>query len=152
MINKIDFETIQTIWREHLWPNRQSSIEPCSALCYLTGKYDLHNIKHAPTFFAYEVDGKIAGVNSGHKTVNGGYRSRGLFVFEEFRGQRIGSKLLAATIDQARLEHSFFIWSLPRKTAWTTYEQVGFTLDTDWRESETSDLNAYCHKFIYDIT
>lgn len=150
MLVNIDYSTITEIWRTDLWPDRTSSIEPASALCYLTGKYNLANIEFTPTFFAYMVDGRIAGVNSGHKTINSGYRSRGLYVYPEFRGQGIGIKLLEATVVQAKQEHSVFVWSLPRRSSWRTYQRVGFKLDTEWQQSETSDANAYCHKFIYD--
>jgi len=152
MIIQIDFDTAKEIWQTHLWPNRQSQIEPSSALCYLTGKYNLENITYEPTFFAYMMDNRIVGVNSGHRTVNSGYRSRGLYVFEEYRGKGIATKLLQSTIEQARKEQCIFIWSLPRHSAWPTYQRVGFELDTAWQKSETNDLNAYCHKFIYDIT
>lgn len=143
MITTITFEQILPIWENYLWPDRQSSIDPTSAMCYLGG-YDLVNMQANPTFFAYMIDNEIAGVNSGHKTMDDGYRSRGLYVFDKFRGNGIGTKLLNATIEQAQLEHCNMCWSYPRKSSWKSYLNAGFELSSDWETSETSDGNAYC--------
>jgi GNAT superfamily N-acetyltransferase len=142
VIETITFEEILPIWRDHLWPNRESAIEPNSAMC-LHGGYDMYNMSTKPTFFAYKVDGKIAGVNSGHMCSERHYRSRGLFVFSEYRGMGIGTKLLMATIEQGRKENALLCWSYPRNTSWMTYHYAGFYLKSDYEESETG-LNAYC--------
>jgi len=142
MLKKLTFEEVLPIWRDHLWPERESSIDSNSAMCYLGG-YDLQNMT-SPTFFAYVIDNEIAGVNSGHRTINDGYRSRGLYVFERFRGKGIGTQLLKATIEQAKLEHCNMCWSYPRKSSWKSYLNAGFELASDWEKSETSDDNAYC--------
>lgn len=104
----------------------------------------MYNMYTDPSFFAYFVNDKIVGVNSGHMCKNNQYRSRGLFVMENFRGQGIGAKLLVATIDQGKIEGADLCWSYPRKTSWKTYESAGFKLITEWSESETSEANAYC--------
>lgn len=143
MIKKIKFEEISPIWRNNLWPNRKSKIEPNSAMGFLSG-YDMYNMNTIPTFFGYYLFGKLIGVNSGHMCNGSQYRSRGLYVFESYRGLGLGRELLLATIEQAKLENANMIWSYPRKTSWKTYESVGFKLTTDWEQSETSDSNAYC--------
>lgn len=143
MITKITFDEVLPIWNTYLWPNRQSSIDPTSAMCYLGG-YDLVNAQSYPTFFAYMIDNEIAGVNSGHKTMNDGYRSRGLYVLEKFRGMGIGTRLLKATIEQAKIEDCNMCWSYPRKSSWKSYLNAGFELASDWEISETSEANAYC--------
>ena len=143
MIKIITFEEILPIWQDHLWPDRESSIDPTSAMSYLGG-YDLVNMQSSPTFFAYMIEGEIAGVNSGHKTMNDGYRSRGLYVSDKFRGKGIGTILLKATIDQARIENANMCWSYPRQSSWKSYLNAGFELASDWETSETSDANAYC--------
>lgn len=97
-----------------------------------------------PTFFAIFINGEIAGVNSGHMCKDLQYRSRGLFVFEKFRGKNLGRDLLLATIDQARKEDATMCWSYPRKSSWKSYLAAGFELASDWEGSETSDANAYC--------
>jgi GNAT superfamily N-acetyltransferase len=141
-IEEITFEEILPIWRDHLWPDRESTIESNSAMNYFGG-YDMFNMSTKPTFFAYKIDGRIAGVNSGHKCSKGHYRSRGLYVFDEFRGLGIGVKLLLATIEQGRKEKSVICWSYPRQSSWNTYSNAGFYLMTPFEPSETGS-NAYC--------
>lgn len=142
-VNTISFQEILPIWNTHLWPNRISEIAPNSAMCYLEG-YSSVNMQTNPTFFAYIIDDQIAGVNSGHMCENKYYRSRGLYVFDEYRGQGIGKALLIETINQGMLEGAEFCWSYPRLSSWKTYASAGFKRTTDWEKSETSDDNAYC--------
>lgn len=141
-IKKISFEETLPIWSKDLWPNRTSIIESNSAMCY-QGGYDMENMSTKPTFFAYYIDNEIAGVNSGHLCKDKHYRSRGLFVYEKFRGMGIGTKLLIATIEQGRTEDAVLCWSFPRDTSWMTYHHAGFTLASDFSPSETGN-NAYC--------
>jgi len=141
-LSLITFDEIYPIWRNHLWPERSSDITPNSAMCFLEG-YDWVNMETTPTFFAYKINGEIAGVNSGHMCKDLQYRSRGLFVFEKFRGKNIGRDLLLATIDQARKEDAAMCWSYPRDTSWKTYERAGFSLVSDFTPDETGN-NAFC--------
>lgn len=142
MIIVLPFEKIFPIWKNYLWPNRTSPIESNSAMCYLSG-YDMYNMSTKPTFFAYMVDDEIAGVNSGHMCADRQYRSRGLFVFEEYRGRGVGKELLLATIEQGKREGASMCWSYPRKDSWKVYNKTGFTLSSSFEKSETG-LNAYC--------
>jgi GNAT superfamily N-acetyltransferase len=146
VIVKLDFVDIYDIWARDLWPQRQSKIEQTSAMCYLGG-YDLANMSYNPSFFGYMCEGEIAGVNSGHKCADNGYRSRGLYVYPKFRKQGIGTQLLLSTIQQAITENCDFVWSYPKKESFKTYESAGFTLASDWEISELGD-NAYCYKKI----
>lgn len=143
MIKTIDWQTIEDVWKNHLWPNRQSKIETNSAMCYKSG-YDMYNMSTTPTFFGYYVNDELAGVNSGHGCNDNMYRSRGLWVFPKYRGSGIGTQLLLATVEQAKIEGYESIWSYPRKTSSKTYQSAGFEITTDWESSETSDDNAYC--------
>ncbi len=141
-IQKISFEEILPIWQNHLWPDRVSDITPTSAMSFMGG-YDLQNMTDDPTFFACVIDGEIAGVNSGHMCMNNDYRSRGLYVFEKFRGKGIGTVLLKATIEQAKEEEASLCWSYPKDTSWNTYAKAGFILVSEW-ESAENGTNAYC--------
>jgi len=141
-IKLIDFDTVYSVWNKHLWLHRTDKIETHSAMLYLTG-YDLKNFNYIPSFFGCFVDNKLAGVNSGHLCIDSSYRSRGLFVFEEFRGKNIGVNLLSATIEQAKNENAKFIWSYPRLNSYKTYKKAGFIISTDWTETENGK-NAFC--------
>lgn len=143
MINLISWETIKHVWTDHLWTKRESPIEPNSAMNFLNG-YSSYNLHTTPTFLGYFVDKELAGVNSGHMCENNQYRSRGLYVFDKYRGQGLGVKLLLATINQAKNENADMIWSLPRYTSWNTYSNAGFVLSSEWFTTETSNSNAYC--------
>jgi len=142
MIVKISFEEIYDIWYKHLWPNRISKIESHSAML-LNGTMTLENWQFEPSYFAYKVDNNIVGCNSGHKCQDNSYRSRGLFVFPEYRKRGIGVKLLLATIHQAKVEKCDNIWSYPRQSSWSAYQKAGFSLYSGWHQGE-NDINAYC--------
>lgn len=143
-IAQISFEEILPIWNQFLWPNRTSKIESNSAML-LGGGYNMYNMGTSATFFAYIVNDAIAGVNSGHMCADRHYRSRGLFVFPEYRNQGIGTELLLKTIGQGRLEGAELAWSYPKFESWNTYRKAGFELYKDWETSELG-LNAYCVK------
>jgi len=142
MIEKVNYEIVYNIWVNHLWPDRKSPIEQHSAML-INQTYDLKNYEYEPTFFIYRVDGKIAGCNSGHKCCDSTYRSRGLYVFPDYRKKGYGKELLLATIDQGLKEDSTAVWSYPRYESWPTYKSAGFDLISDWSQSETG-INAYC--------
>ena len=142
MIEQISWDQILDIWKNRLWSNRISSIEPNSAMEFLGG-YDMFNMSTTPTFFGLFVDNELVGVNSGHMCKNKHYRSRGLFVDPKHRGKKYGSMLLSRTIEQGRIESAELVWSLPRKTSFHAYEHAGFQLASDWFPTETSELNAY---------
>jgi ribosomal protein S18 acetylase RimI-like enzyme len=144
MLIKLTWREIHTIWKNCLWLDRSSAIEPVSAMCYLNG-YDMANMQSIPTFYGYIINDFIAGVNSGHACPNQhNYRSRGLWVDPNYRRQGIAQQLLTATIKQGLQEGYDQIWSYPRQTSWPTYLAVGFTLTSEWETSETSEANAYC--------
>lgn len=141
-IKRVSFQEILPIWKNYLWPDRVSEITPTSAMSFMGG-YDLQNMQHNPTFFAYIIDDQIVGVNSGHMCKDNDYRSRGLYVFEKFRGRGIGTELLIATINQAKIENATLCWSYPKDTSWRTYSKAGFVLASDFEISENGN-NAYC--------
>lgn len=146
MITTIDFETILPIWQNDLWPARISEITSTSAMCYLGG-YDTGNMRSPAIFYAYMDEDKIVGVNSLHLCIDGGYRSRGLYVYPEYRNQGIGLHLLTTCINYAQSQDSRYIWSYPKQTSWKTYQKAGFELSSPWETSELG-FNAYCIKYL----
>jgi len=145
MIEIIDELNIIPFWQQ-LWPGRQ--IPLMSSMLFPKG-YDISIYKkYKPTYFGYSIDGNIIGVNSGHKTSDTDYRSRGLFVLPEFRNRGVAVKLLEATINQAKEEDCSIVWTVPRDTSLYAYYKAGFDRASDFFETETSAKNCYA---IYKI-
>lgn len=141
-IKTIEYLDILPIWTDYLWPNRTSPIEPNSGMLFLEG-HTIKNMFMTPTFFGYYINDKLIGVNSGHMCLDKTYRSRGLYVFPEYRGEGVGRILLKATVDQGFLENANFVWSYPRYTSWKTYESTGFIICSPWYDTEQGQ-NAFC--------
>ena len=142
---KITFEEILPFWKELLWTKRSSAIETHSAIVYLTDpyEYDASYFGNTATFIGAFADNRILGVNSGHMTQPGFYRSRGLYVHEEARGRSIGSGLLAAVKQQGASEGAKYCWSMPRLSSLPAYKSVGFVQTSEPFGTETSDSNVY---------
>ena len=88
--------------------------------------------KYTPTFFGVFDQGKLVGVNSGHKTKDDEYRSRGLWVDPICRGKKIAKILLQACINKSIDEGCSIVWTLPRQTSMPAYKSVGFEKESDW--------------------
>jgi GNAT superfamily N-acetyltransferase len=163
-IKKIEWEEILPIWEKDLWPNRKSEITPTSAMC-LSGKwkitenstpefieqvYDLKNMEFSPTFWGYIIGDDLIGVNSGHMCLESQYRSRGLFVYPEYRGLGIGTKLLQKTMAQGYSEKAILSWSYPRETSWKSYHRAGYITTNNLynfdfkKDEETNTFNTKC--------
>lgn len=146
-IIRLSFEQITNVWQNHLWPDRESPIESHSAMTWpFEGnpqEYDMNVFNYPATFWGVYIDNKLVGVNSGHKTTDTQYRSRGIWVDPEYRKQGIAQNLFNMTKHQAVLEKADMIWSLPRKTALPAYTKFGFQTVGDYIKTETSDANIY---------
>jgi GNAT superfamily N-acetyltransferase len=144
-IIEIDFDIIKEIWKDKLWPGRKSPIETHSAMLYSSKEYDTGNFLLPAYYHGYYVNNKLIGVNSCHLCVDKSIRSRGLWVDEMYRKNGYGKRLLEASIGMARAHKGSAIWSFPRKSSWPTYKSAGFALTSDWKQTETSEANAYCY-------
>lgn len=141
-IHQITFNDILPIWRDLLWPNRVSAIEPTSAMKFLGG-YDMQNMQSIPAFFGYIVNNKIVGVYGGHMCADTSYRTRGVYVFPEYRKMGIARQLITTAVEQGWKEGASFGWAYAGPRSWPIFEKVGFKLVSDWEPSETGS-NAYC--------
>ncbi len=150
LIKRIQFDTIKMIWAEKLWPNRASPIEPMSAMTWPfegdPDPIDMNIFNYDPTFWAVFDGNRIVGVNSGHRTTDTQYRSRGIWVSPEYRGQGVAGLLFHSLEDQARLECCEMLWSIPRKTALSAYTKFGFETVGGFIQTETADANIYAVK------
>ena len=132
------FDEVLPVWKNELWPGRISKIESMSSLYW---KQPSHIIKdnsifdnYTPTFFVLKEDNQIVGVNSGFRTSERIYRSRGVWVKEEYRNRGYGQILLMQAIIQGKKEDCHWIWSMPRKLSLETYTKVGFKKRGKWIE------------------
>ena len=96
------------------------------------GGIDLKYFERCAWFWKVEIDGDIAGVNSGFVTEPSSFRSRGLYVRPEYRGQGVAKTLLQMAITQASALACDHVWSMPRQSAIHAYESVGFSKCSDF--------------------
>lgn len=90
----------------------------------------------------------MVGVNSGHRTNDSQYRSRGIWVDPRYRGLGVSTQLFQALEHQAVMEGCEMIWSIPRVTALPAYTSFGFVAQGDSFVTETSPENVYVRKDI----
>ena len=155
IIQEISFEQICQIWQEQLWPNRVSPIETHSAMTWPFVKnsqeYDMRVFDYQPTFWGVYDGTSLIGVNSGHKTENTFYRSRGIWVHPEFRKKGTAQLLFSSTEEKAIEEGCDMIWSIPRKSALPSYTRFGFkTVGNFFDEGMEFGPNIYVKKELTD--
>ena len=142
-IEHITFDEILPFWKI-LWSHIDFEITPKHPRLLLKG-YDeriIVNYNWKPTFFGVIKDDQIVGVNSGFRTNDDQYRSRGLFVIPELRMNGIATKLLQAVYDQAKKEECKIIWSYPRYEAIHVYLKFGFQKVSCF---ETNEFGTNCY-------
>ena len=150
-LKTVSFDTILPIWEQNLWSSRESAIKTHSSMTWPFDnnvEYDMEIYKYPATYWALLVDDKIIGVNSGHKTSDTQYRSRGLWVDKKFRKKGLARVLLTALEQQANQEQCTMLWTVPRKTALDAYTKCGFNTVGNYFRTETSKANIYAYKCI----
>lgn len=140
----ITFEEILPIWSTKLWPGRKSKIGPMNPMEYLGGNNIDIYVKYNPTFFSMQLNDQIIGVNSGFRTDQHLYRSRGIWINPDYRRKGISKKLFRDLEDQAIKENCTCIWSIPRKSAWPAYKAFGFEQTSDWFD-EDMEFGPNCY-------
>ena len=136
MIEQINFEIIQEIWYEEDMWGQMAYVPPTNDYLYWDGKEHfgqreekIRDLNYSnPVFYAYKENNKILGVNSYFHVNQDQCRSRGLYVYPEYRERGIGTILLKYAIDQNRDKKYKFIWSRPRNTAVEAYKKAGFKI------------------------
>ena len=130
------FEEIYPIWHDKLWPGRISKIEPMSSLCWqLPNKIVKDGSifeSYSPIFWVVKDNRKIIGINSGFKTSDKVYRSRGLYVDPTYHNQEISQILLRQSILQGKKEECHWIWSMSQKSVLPVYQKIGFKKRGKW--------------------
>ena len=147
---QVTFQDILPIWQEKLWPDRESAIESHSAMTWPFSwpdrAIDMSIFDYSACYWAVYDGEKTVAVNSGHRSSEVEYRSRGIWVDPAHRGKGIANTLFCLLENQAIVEGCEMIWSIPRKTALPAYTKFGFMTVGDFLETETSDANIYAIK------
>lgn len=149
-ISKVEWPVIQFQWRYNLWPGRYD-VKPMSSMVYNQPdnyNMDIYN-DYTPTFWAVqnEETQQVVGVNSGFRTEDTLYRSRGIWVDPEHRKQGIAQLLFDALEQQAIEEGCDRIWSYPREGSHYAYLKFGFEMTSDWYKDSFGN-NVYVLKKI----
>ena len=125
-IQACEFVDIFNIWRDQLWPKRQSLIEPISWLS-IDGTYCEQFALERPSFWmARSPQNEVVGVLGGHPTPPGLYRTRGLWIREDFRRRGLGRRLMQELFNEALRMGYRQVWTMPRISSWPFYESCGF--------------------------
>lgn len=124
-IKEVDFATILPIWRDQLWPGRDSVIEPVSCIS-VEGKIDMNIQKYSAKFFAAYVENEIVGVISCHKVTEEIMRMRGIYVFPQFRGKRVGTTLINQVKIEVRKQGAKGAFTMAREANQKYYRLNGF--------------------------
>lgn len=100
-------------------------------------------------FYCAVVENSVVGVNSVFRTGESEFRSRGLYVFPQFRKQSVGSRLLQEALEYAQKQNAKSVWSLPRVSALATYLRAGF-VESHTALDETVEFgpNVYVIKYL----
>lgn len=142
-IREVDFETCKEMWGSRLWPGR-TDIRALSSMLPFGGNDVSIYHKYSPMFVGLVIANTLIGVNSIHETGEGYVRSRGLWIEPEYRGNGYGIELLNVSKQWAATKlNGDYIWSLPKKTSWSTYKKAGFLQYSDWTNDFDFGPNAY---------
>ena len=137
------FEEVLPIWKNDLWPDRNSPIEPTSLLDR-NGNIDLTLSQSLPVFLvAKNTNEEIIGVTSGFTTGEGYFRKRGTFVQKDFRNNQVARTLFNRLEEIAWLLGCNRIWTMARNSSVAFYEQLGFD-----QTHETSQFEFGPHSFM----
>ncbi len=140
----LTFEQIKEIWEKELWPNRESPIETHSAMTWPYDgnplEFDMDIFKYDPSFFGVFHNGRIIGVNSGHRTKDNIYRSRGIWVDPESRKKGISQLLFDGTEKQA-IKDAIWTCLLSTTKAAEEEEKRGWEMtDTEYRIDDVFEV------------
>ena len=146
---KTDWDTVRFQWKYNLWQGRDE-YKPMSSMVYNqpeTYDMDIYE-KYYPTFWAaYDTDRTVVGVNSGFRTTDTLYRSRGIWVNPDYRKQGIAQLLFDVLEEQAIEEGCTDMWSYPREGSHRAYLKFGFDMTSDWYD-DLFGRNCYVLKQI----
>jgi GNAT superfamily N-acetyltransferase len=103
--------------------------------------------KYEAVFWGAFVNGSLVGCNSGHKCDEEYFRSRGIYIEPEYRGNGIASSLLNTTCAYASSVGCKYVWCMPRDGSHIVHKKVGFEITSPWfNENMEYGPNCYARK------
>lgn len=125
-ITEVLFEIVYPIWKNYLWPERQSVIEDIS-LINLQGQIDgsIQDLKPIPRFFCIKNKDQICAVTSLHETAKDEYRLRGTWVSDKERGRGLGKNFIHQVIERY-VSGGSRVWTMSRANNVSFYSKIGF--------------------------
>ena len=129
------------IWRAHLWPGR----EKIRAVSSMTWDHEtkqkgidtsLYKRVQAKFFALCDCRGEVVALAAGHPIDETYYRTRGIWVSEDYRGLGLITSVLWAVLRDAADQGCSIVWTLPRKQALNAYVRAGFKQDSEFFDED----------------
>jgi len=156
MILEATFAEVKSLWSDpEMWGDYD--VKLVSSMKFYDGKeyfggndmnvYDLSLSK--PKFYVYYHKNEPAGCISYH-LIDNTIRSRGIFVYKKFRGQKISEKLLRHVIDECRQTRpESFMWVMAGPNSMRVHSKCGFEQVTEQFNDVLPDKNKTTHNNCY---
>lgn len=154
MIKQISFNEIKLHWK-YLWPDIDINkdiphiyLPDCKYVSKLYRSVDVSSLeKILPNIcIGYFVGEKIVGVLNGYQTSRPYFRTRGLWVYPEYRKMGVATTLMENIEDYALKVSSKILWTVPRKESIGFYQKYGFKRTTEFELYGGN--NCYAIKYI----
>ena len=156
-VEEINFKEIKEVWEKELWPNKKNGVAKANEWTWHWLQKELGKDKQMakdaePTFVGIRSNKELVAVNSCYHSNSKGifnyWRSRGLWVHPNFRGQKYSSTILTWCLEHAKLKGGHWMWTVPRQSAMPAYKSVGFTQESDWFDDGQFGPNCIASKYL----
>jgi len=163
-VEEIKWEEIKEVWESELWPDKKGGVKSVNNWTWFHPSISLSQDKRIeknefgiPYFFGIKIDNVLVCVNSCFKTSsdhpfdykNESYwRSRGLWTSPKYRKLGLASEILNHTTKFVGKKKASWLWTVPRQSALSAYEQVGFVKIGDWFEYGQYGPNCIASKYL----
>ena len=160
-VEEISFEEIKEVWEKELWPDKKNGVAKANEWTWewsvIRSKRKLGKDKQMakevePTFIGIRSGQELVAVNSCYYSNTQGmfkyWRSRGLWVHPNFRGQKYSSVVLIWCLEYAKRKGGHWMWTVPRESALPAYKSAGFVQQSDWFEDGQYGPNCIASKYL----
>jgi len=163
-VEEIKWEEIKEVWESELWPDKKGGVKSVNNWTWFHPSISLSQDKGIeknefgiPYFFGIKIDNVLVCVNSCFKTSSDHpfdyknvsyWRSRGLWTSPKYRKLGLASEILNHTTKFVGKKKASRLWTVPRQSALSAYEQVGFVKIGDWFEYGQYGPNCIASKYL----